>query len=89
MLFGCKTIYTNFSSENLENRQVLRYNAEKLVANLGGSSAKRTIKMHREDLVAFAMLCGSDMCGGGINHCGPAKAIQFLHACRSLKQHTN
>ena len=90
LLFGCKTIYTNFSSENLENRQVMRYDKEKLVANLGGGSgANRTIKLHREDLVAFAMLCGSDMCGGGISNCGPAKAIQFLHACKSLKQHTN
>lgn len=92
LLFGAKTIYTNFSLENLENRKVQRYEANKLIANLDGrnnSSSRRTIKLSQEDLVAFAMLCGSDMVGNGIPHCGYKKAVQFLSACKHLSQNAN
>ena len=88
LLFGAKTVYTNFSSENLENRQVMRYDASKLVfaqRNGDDHSTTRTTKLSREDLIAFGMICGSDMCGEGIPRCGHKKAIQFLHACRSVK----
>ena len=86
LLFGAKTLYTAFSAENLEARKVIRYDAEKLVANLdSGNNSSRTIKLSREDLIAFAVLSGSDMCGDGVPNVGHKKAIQFLHACRSLK----
>ncbi len=88
LLFGAKTVYTNFSLESLENGHVMRYDASKLVfaeRNGGDHSTARTIKLSREDLIAFGMICGSDMCGGGIPHCGHKKAIQFIHACRSVK----
>ncbi|KAL9186954.1 hypothetical protein ACHAXT_010674 [Thalassiosira profunda] len=86
LLFGAKTIYTGFSADKLEARQVMRYDADKLVANLDGeSSSSRTLKLSREDLVAFALLTGSDLVGTGVNHVGHRKAIQALHAIRSLK----
>lgn len=84
-LFGAKTLYTNFSSENLEHRQVMRYDISKLAFATSGNDSSTTIKLSREDLIAFGMICGSDMCGDGIPHCGHKKAVQFLHACRSVK----
>jgi len=88
LLFGARTVYTNFTCENLENRKVMRYDADKLVANLSAdtNNNKRSLKLSREDLIAFAILCGSDMVGRGINQCGSRKAVQFLDACKSLKK---
>jgi len=88
LLFGAKTIYTNFTCENLENRKVMRYDADKLVANISAdtNNNKRSLKLSREDLIAFAILCGSDMVGSGIRNTGSRKTIQFLDACKSLKK---
>ena len=88
LLFGAKTVYKGFTAENLEARKVVRYDSDNLVANLDGSN-HRTIKLSREDLIAFAMLAGSDLVGDAIPHIGGKKAIQFLHACRSLKDSCN
>ena len=80
LLFGAKTIYTNFSLENLENRKVQRYQANTLIANLDHdkSSSRRTIKLSQEDLVAFAMLCGSDMVGNGVPHVDTKRLFNSL-----------
>ena len=32
------------------------------------------------------MVCGSNMCGRSIPHCGHRKAVQFLNACQKSKQ---
>ncbi|KAL7521867.1 hypothetical protein ACHAWX_006559 [Stephanocyclus meneghinianus] len=96
-LFGAKTVYTKFSVENLENRQVLRYDAAKLFVNVdpndsskdsgaaSSSSRTETIALSREDLVAFAFLTGSDLAGAGVPNIGCKKAINFIHACKKLK----
>ncbi|KAL7437331.1 hypothetical protein ACHAXH_003137, partial [Discostella pseudostelligera] len=84
-LFGAKSVYTNFSSENLEHRQVMRYDISKLAFAWSGNDSSTTMKLSREDLIAFGIICGSDMCGDGLPHCGHKKAIQFLHACRNVK----
>ncbi|KAL7537678.1 hypothetical protein ACHAXR_007988, partial [Thalassiosira sp. AJA248-18] len=95
LLFGATTIYTGFSAENLKARKVVRYDAATLVANLDGNgignnrSSRRTIKLSREDLIAFAVLTGSDLVGSGVSHVGHRKAIQFLHACKSVKHPYN
>lgn len=90
LLFGATTIYTAFTAENLESRKVIRYDSNKLSANLdGNSNASRTIKLSREDLIAFAVLTGSDLVGAGIPHVGHRKAIQYLHSCRSVKHPCN
>ena len=82
-LFGATTIYTKFTLENLENRTVMRYDADRLTAAVHGSS--RSIALSRKDLVAFALLTGSDMTSGVAN-VGHKKAIAFMDACRSLTQ---
>ena len=88
LLYGARVVYAGtFSAENLVHRRVRRYDAATLRARLvddGGPS--RTVRLSREDLVAFAMLCGSDVCGEGVPHVGHRKAVRFLHACRSLKE---
>ena len=90
LLFGAKTIYTGFSAENLEARKVMRYDSNKLLASVDGGNRSNvastsTIKLSREDLIAFAVLTGSDLVGDGLPHVGHRKAIQYLHACRSVK----
>ena len=82
-LFGAKTLYTQFTLDNLDKSSVMRYDADSLQAAVDGSS--RSIKLSRKDLVAFALLTGSDMTGGVAN-IGNKKAIQFMDAIRSLPQ---
>lgn len=100
-LFGAKTVYTKFTVENIENGQVMRYDASMLSAVVdpsnfakdadGTSSSSPTefITLSREDLIAFALLTGSDLVGGGIPHVGYKKAINLLHACKRLKHRPN
>jgi hypothetical protein len=97
LLYGARTVYSNFTSENLEERRVLRYDAGRLSALVAaaapsekggcpdGVAPRRRIGLRREDLVAFGMICGSDVCGGGIPHCGHRKAVRFLDACRRTR----
>lgn len=86
LLFGSKTIYKNFTLENLEHRTVMRYDADRLRVAVDGSN--RSITLSREDLVAFALLTGSDMTTG-ISNVGHKKAIAFIDACRGLAQQPN
>mmetsp|Transcript_5774 Transcript_5774/g.12667 ORF Transcript_5774/g.12667 Transcript_5774/m.12667 type:complete len:896 (+) Transcript_5774:113-2800(+) len=86
--FGGRVVYTKFSIENLENRQVIRYDVENLKARkddkFSAIETNETISLSREDVVALAMLTGSDMMGLGIPSLGGKKAVQFLQVCRSL-----
>jgi len=81
-------VYCLGPKQNIEARKVMRYDSENLVANLNGGSS-RTIKLSREDLIAFAMLSGSDMVGSGVPHVGGSKAVQFLKCCRNIKHPCN
>lgn len=84
-LFGARTLYTNFTLENLEEGKVMRYDSKRLTAIVGSldSDVKtRKIGLCREDLIAFSMISGSDMCGAGVLNCGHRKAVRFLDACR-------
>jgi len=88
LLFGATTVYTDFTLQNLEHNQVMRYDSSNLRAMVeddadgasGGSS--ESITLDRDDLIAFAILTGSDIAGDGIPHVGPKKAIKFIQACR-------
>ena len=83
-LFGAKCLLTKFTLENLENNgTVMRYDSDRLRAAVGGSS--RSIELSRKDLVAFALLTGSDMTSG-VTNVGHKKAISFMDACRSLAE---
>lgn len=83
-LFGAKCLLTKFTLENLENNgTVMRYDSDRLRAAVGVSS--RSITLSRKDLVAFALLTGSDMTSG-VTNVGHRKAITFMDACRSLTQ---
>ncbi|KAL7548458.1 hypothetical protein ACHAWF_011738 [Thalassiosira exigua] len=84
-LYGAKQVFTGFTSENLQARKVKRFDADNLHARIGS----RTMKLSREDLIAFAMLTGSDVVGDGGRSVGPQKAIEFLRACRSVKHPCN
>ncbi|KAL3764739.1 hypothetical protein ACHAW5_011290 [Stephanodiscus triporus] len=94
LLYGARRVYANFTSENLEERRVVRYDADRLSALVvssengdgNGYGGTRRIDLRREDLIAFGMICGSDVCGGGIPHCGHRKAVRFIDACRRTKR---
>ena len=81
-LFGGLTLYTRFTLQNLNNRSVMKFDADKLRATVDGTST--SIPLGRKDLIAFALLTGSDMCGNGVKDIGHQKAIKFFDACRSL-----
>lgn len=83
-LFGGLTVYTRFTLKDLENRTVMKYDADKLRATVAGTGARRSIPLDRKDLIAFALLTGSDMCDNGVKDIGYQKAIKFFDACRSL-----
>ena len=85
-LFGAKSIYTQFTLDNLDKSTVIKYDADSLHAAVDGSS--RSIKLSRKDLVAFALLTGSDMTSGVAN-VGNKKAIAFMDSCRSLAQQSD
>jgi len=96
LLFGAKVIYTKFTVENLEHRQVIRYDASKLSVNVDtgysskdndkvSPSANENISLSREDLIAFAILTGSDLLGSGVPHVGYKKTVNLLHAVKKLK----
>ena len=98
-LFGAKTLYTKFTVENLENHQVIRYDLSSLSASINSShfgkegdrtaSQLENMTLSREDLIAFALMTGSDLLGSGVPHVGYKKAIQLLHACKKLKHRPN
>ena len=84
-LFGGLTLYTRFTLQNLNNRSVMKFDADKLRATVDGTGASvRSIPLGRKDLIAFALLTGSDLCGNGVKDIGHQKAIKFFDACRSL-----
>lgn len=80
-LFGGLTLYTRFTLQNLNNRTVMKFDADKLRATVDGTS--RSIPLGRKDLIAFALLTGSDYTNG-VKDIGFQKAIKFFDSCRSL-----
>lgn len=89
LLFGAKVVYTKFSIENLENNRVVRYDAERLAAVVKATDDKDVSRQEvgrcslgRQDLIAFALLTGSDLAGGGLDKVGRKKAIRFIRKCK-------
>ena len=94
-LFGAKVLYTKFSNENLQNRAIMRYDAKFLEACLDDddsdkfnenltdhSSPLDNVKLSRSDLIAFAILTGSDVAGSGLPKVGCRKALRFVRKCQ-------
>lgn len=95
-LFGAKVMYTKFSIENLNQGSVMRYDSENLVAFLDdddndefdikaqehSDSPTDVVALSRSDLVAFAILTGSDVAGGGLSKVGCRKALRFIRKCQ-------
>ncbi|KAL3924500.1 MAG: hypothetical protein SGILL_001011, partial [Bacillariaceae sp.] len=94
-LFGAKVLYTKFSIENLEQSRVMRYDAGDIRACLDDDDADKfdetgqkseegdaIVRMTRNDLIAFAILTGSDLAGDGLDKVGCRKAIRFIRKCR-------
>lgn len=89
LLFGAKVVYTKFSIDNLENNRVMRYEADQLSAVIQASDAKDVttteigrLNLSRQDLIAFALLTGSDLAGNGLDNVGYKKAIRFIRKCQ-------
>jgi len=95
LLFGAKVLYTKFSVENLDKSKVIRYDASDIHAIVDdndsdkydetGESPKEgqdIVKLSRKDLIAFAILTGSDIVGDGLSKVGCRKAIRFIRKCQ-------
>jgi XPG I-region/Chromatin organization modifier domain 2 len=94
-LFGAKVMYTKFSIDNLEQKRVMRYDIDDLracVDDEDGNQYDQTrrlskdgheiVKLSRDDLIAFAVLTGSDLVGEGVTMVGCRKAIRFIRKCQ-------
>ena len=87
LLFGATTVYTDFSLINLTRGAVRRYEASNLraattAADDADPAATTHITLDRDDLIAFAILCGSDIAGDGVATMGGKKAVKFIDMCR-------
>lgn len=91
LLFGAKVLYTKFSLENLEHSKVIRYDLDKLKAKLQLDSTEEDqvatseigiMTLSRSDLIAFALLTGSDLVGPGLPKVGHYKTIRFIRKCQ-------
>eukprot|EP00977_Amphora_coffeiformis_P001783 scaffold353_cov185-Amphora_coffeaeformis.AAC.11 len=89
LLFGAKVVYTKFSIDNLENNRVIRYDLDKLSAVINAGDDKDVssnevgrCNLSRQDLIAFALLTGSDLAGGGLDKVGHKKAVRFIRKCQ-------
>jgi flap endonuclease GEN len=95
LLFGAKTIYTHLNIENLEKCNVTRYDASDIRAVVDDDDADEydetrqkskegqdVVKLSRNDLIAFAILTGSDIAGDGLSKIGCRKAIRFIRKCQ-------
>ncbi|KAG7362864.1 flap endonuclease-1 [Nitzschia inconspicua] len=94
-LFGAKVLYTKFTVDNLEQSKVMRYDSSDIRACLDDDDADKydaaaekdeegsdIVKLSRDDLIAFAILTGSDLAGDGLAKVGCRKAIRFIRKCR-------
>lgn len=95
-LFGAKVIFTKFSIENLNEGKVMRYDADELVACLDDddndeydAKARQesalpsdVVSLNRIELIAFAILTGSDVAGSGLPKVGCRKALRFIRKCQ-------
>eukprot|EP00934_Nitzschia_sp_Nitz4_P006198 Nitzschia sp. Nitz4//scaffold92_size79448//59772//62894//NITZ4_005398-RA/size79448-processed-gene-0.12-mRNA-1//1//CDS//3329560207//6188//frame0 len=92
-LFGAKVIYTKFSLENIRQGNVMRYDISSLRAMLDDDDRddadkfgqedpscqdSGVVSLTRNDLIAFAILTGSDIAGCGIEKVGCRKALRFI-----------
>ena len=87
LLFGATTVYTDFGLINLDRGTVRRYEASNLraattAADDADPAATTHITLDRDDLIAFAILCGSDIAGDGVATMGGKKAVKFIDMCR-------
>ena len=87
LLFGATTVYTDFSLVHLERGTVKRYEASNLraattAADDADPATTTHITLDRDDLIAFAILCGSDIAGDGVATMGGKKAVKFIDMCR-------
>ena len=87
LLFGANVVYTKYSNENLDNGRVMRYTADSLHAIIDPNeetmaSTDQRVKFSRHDLIAFAVLTGSDMTGKGLDKVGHKKALRFIRKCQ-------
>lgn len=89
LLFGANVVFTKFSIENLDNSQVMRYDLADLSAVVDASDDKDipeaelgVLSLSRDDLIAFAIMTGSDLAGEGLPKVGQKKAVRFIRKCR-------
>lgn len=95
LLFGAKVLYTKFSVENLDHSNVIRYDANDIRVVVDDDDANKydetgvkskngqdVVEMSRNDLIAFAILTGSDLAGDGLSKVGCRKAIRFIRKCQ-------
>jgi flap endonuclease GEN len=89
LLFGAKVVYTKFSNENLDNGRVMRYELNNLFAAVDANDEPDinameagTVQLSRTDLIAFALLTGSDLAGCGLEKVGHKKAVRFIRKCQ-------
>jgi hypothetical protein len=91
LLYGAKVLYTKFTLENLEKSRVMRYDISSIRACVDDDDGDQydnerepheIVSLNRNDLIAFAIMTGSDIAGHGIPKVGCRKAIRFIKKCQ-------
>ncbi|KAL3944272.1 MAG: hypothetical protein SGBAC_001666 [Bacillariaceae sp.] len=91
LLYGAKVLYTKFSLDNLEKKMVMRYDCSNIQACVDDDDGneydnerepKEIVTLDQSDLIAFAILTGSDAVGAGLPKVGCRKAIRFIKKCQ-------
>jgi len=82
-LYGAKHVYTNFSIDNLLQGTVTKYNESTLCTTISDN----TISLSRQDLIAFAILTGSDELGSGVPYVGAQKATRLIYLLKKMNPH--
>ena len=78
---------TNVESSEFNDELILRKSPDSR-RSLQISPMREMIVLSREDLIAFALLTGSDLVGDGVPHVGHKKALKFIDICHRSYPHS-
>jgi flap endonuclease GEN len=96
-LYGARNVYTNLTIDSLDQGTIIRYDSSALFAipslvedqvDKERTNLDRKISLSRKDLIAFAILTGSDECSG-VPYVGVKKAVKFIYLLKQIYPHSS